>query len=243
MEDVPEEWGEGGKEGNCEGEEKECGRCGSGFVVPRGGVEGLEGGNGKKCSFHWGRKVSLVDYNLIDVFVGYQLNSPPFFVFDPAAMGKTTRFVAVSPLLLLSSPSSSSFHPLSQTPSFLLLTHPGVRTQLATCCLSPFTSPGCTSSLSHVFKETSPSDLHRRVGFKTTEQVREELMKGEMGGIGMGGGLEVGAMDCEMFVSVDNGKKGRKEGEESKEIDATWVWISLAVLDVWDVGGEGDVVG
>ncbi|KAL7417329.1 hypothetical protein BDY24DRAFT_166484 [Mrakia frigida] len=145
--EVPD--GAGGEEGNCEGEEKECGRCAKSFVVPKGGVEGEgeEGSGGEKCSFHWGRKRWAKEH--------------------------------------------------------------GVRTQLATCCLAPFNSPGCTSSLSHVFKETSPSDLHRRVGFKTTEQVRERLMNGEMGGIGMGGGLEVGAMDCEMFYSTCGMSVGR----------------------------------
>lgn len=86
----------------------------------------------------------------------------------------------------------------------------GVRTQLATCCQLPWNSPGCTTSLSHVFKETEVSDLHRRVAFKTTEEVQESYKQGEMGGIGIGGGLEVGAMDCEMFVSRTREARGRK---------------------------------
>ena len=68
-------------------------------------------------------------------------------------------------------------------------------------------------------------------------------MRGEMGGIGMGGGLEVGAMDCEMFVS---GNRRRKEGkgrdEELTRFGFGFELVWRAVLNVWNVGGEGDVV-
>ena len=77
---------------------------------------------------------------------------------------------------------------------------------MATCCQHPWNSPGCTTSLSHVFKETAIADLHSRHAFKTTEQVRQEMVESSgLGGIGGGGaGLDVVGMDCEMFVSPDS---------------------------------------
>lgn len=55
--EVPE--GEGGAQPHEEGCETECGRCGSTFVVPKGGLEGLGEGDQTRCFYHWGRRVSL----------------------------------------------------------------------------------------------------------------------------------------------------------------------------------------
>lgn len=72
----------------------------------------------------------------------------------------------------------------------------GIRIQIGTCCGLPWTSQGCTSSRSHVFKRETPKELHRVFPFSTTAAL--EKAAGSVDSPKM----PLVAVDCEMLVSA-----------------------------------------
>lgn len=72
----------------------------------------------------------------------------------------------------------------------------GIRAQIATCCGGLWTSQGCTTSRSHVFKEEEPDDLHARVAYLRTEDLAANRKgKGRRR-------LNLVGCDCEMIYTT-----------------------------------------
>lgn len=79
----------------------------------------------------------------------------------------------------------------------------GSRAQIATCCGASWTSQGCTTARSHVFKEEDEGKLHERVGYVKTEDLKSNRsLVGGRGQSKVDNKLKVVGCDCEMVVSL-----------------------------------------